>query len=71
MTRESKTVRGVQTREAGAHDHNIHIDGVSISHAPIMATAACFGWQIDYLSAGMRTHVRCRKQLPELNTLVR
>ncbi len=40
MAREPETVRGVQTREAGADDHNIHIGAISISHVLIMATGA-------------------------------
>ena len=40
-TREPETVCGVQTREAGADDHNIHIGAISISHVLIMAAGAC------------------------------
>ncbi|WP_275579188.1 hypothetical protein [Mycobacterium riyadhense] len=39
MIREAKTVYGVQTREAGAHDHNVHIEAGCVSHLSIMAGA--------------------------------
>ena len=47
MTREPKTVRGVQTGEAGAHNHNIRV-GVFISHATNHDAAGAFCLVVEF-----------------------